>query len=58
MRVIKTSYEAEQRAKDEAFLNLTPLERFQQANEIRDRMRNPTINYSYKGMKVIVKKIV
>jgi hypothetical protein len=56
-RVIKTTFEDEQRAKDEAFLNLTPLQRLEYAYKVRMKMRKPGINYSFKGMKVTVKKL-
>ena len=56
-RVIKTTFEEEQRAKDEAFLKLTPLERLEQARVVRERMRKPGVNYSYKGMNVTIKKL-
>jgi hypothetical protein len=54
-RVHKTSFEEEQRKKDEEFL-LTPMERLHQAYLIRERMRKPAVNYSYMGMKVTKRK--
>lgn len=56
-RVIKTTFEDEQRAKDEAFLKLTPLQRLEHAYKVRLKMRKPGVNYSFKGMKVTVKKL-
>lgn len=56
MKVKKTTFEEEQRAKDEAFLKLTPLERLAYANRVRMKMRKQGINYSYEGMKVTVKR--
>lgn len=56
-RVIKTTFEEEQRAKDEAFLKLTPIERLEYACKMRMKMRKPGVNYSFKGMKVTVKKL-
>jgi hypothetical protein len=56
-KVIKTTFEAEQKAKDEAFLRLTPLQRWEQAYKVRMMMRKPGVNYSYEGMKVTVKKL-
>jgi hypothetical protein len=58
MKVIKTTFEEEQKNKDEAFLKLTPHQRLEQANKIRMKMRKPGINYSYVGMKVVIKKIM
>jgi hypothetical protein len=57
MKVRKTTFEDEQRAKDEAFLKLTPLQRLEQANKVRMKMRKPGVNYSYVGMKVTVKRL-
>jgi hypothetical protein len=56
-KVRKTSFEEEQKAKDEAFLKLTPLERMRMAYQWREKMRKPGINYSFAGMKVFVKKL-
>ena len=56
-KVIKTTFTDEQSAKDEAFLKLTPLERLAYAYRVRSQMRKPGINYSFKGMKVTVKKL-
>lgn len=58
MKVKKTTFDEEQNAKDEAFLKLTPLERLEQANRFRMKMRKPGINYSYVGMKVRIKKLL
>ena len=57
-KVIKTTFENEQLAKDEAFLNLTPAQRLEYACKVRMKMRKPGVNYSYAGMKVTVKKLV
>jgi hypothetical protein len=57
MKVLKTTFEDEQRAKDEAFLNLTPQQRLAQANKVREKMRKPGVNYSYAGMKVTIKRL-
>jgi hypothetical protein len=56
MKVRKTTFEQEQEAKDEAFLKLTPLQRLEQANKIKIRMRKPGVNYSFAGIKVTIKK--
>jgi hypothetical protein len=56
-KVRKTTFEREQREKDEAFLKLTPIERLIQACEVRERMRKPGVNYDYKGMTVSLKKL-
>ncbi len=57
MKVKKTTFEEEQKAKDEAFLKLTPLQRLEQAYKVRMKMRKPGVNYSYVGMKVTVKRL-
>jgi hypothetical protein len=56
MEVKKTTFSEEQRIKDEAFLQLTPIERLEQANQVRMKMRKPGVNYSYVGMKITIKK--
>ena len=55
-KVIKTTFEDEQRMKDEAFLRLTPLQRLTLMCRLREMMRKPGVNYSYDGMKVTVKR--
>lgn len=57
MKVIKTTFDNEQKAKNEAFLKLTPLQRWAQALKVREMMRKSEVNYSYKGMKVKVSRI-
>lgn len=54
--VVKTTFEAEQRAKEEAFLNLSPLQRWEQAYQVRLRMRTPGVDYSFRGKTVTIKK--
>lgn len=54
MKVIKTTFEDEQKLKEEAFLKLTPLERLAYACSVRERMRKPGVDYSYEGKKVTV----
>jgi hypothetical protein len=56
MKVVKTTFDDEQKAKNEAFLKLTPLQRWAQAFKVREMMRKPGINYSYAGLKVKVSK--
>lgn len=53
-KVIKTTFDAEQQAKDEAFLQLTPIERLKYAFKLRELMKSKDVNYSYKGQKVKV----
>jgi hypothetical protein len=53
-KVIKTTFEEEQRMKDEAFLALSPLQRWEHALRIRKRMRKPGVNYSFEGKKIKV----
>jgi hypothetical protein len=55
-KVVKTTFEAEQKAKEEAFMKLLPLERWEHAYKVRLRMRIPGVDYSYKGKTVIIKK--
>lgn len=56
-KVIKTTFESEQKAKDEYFLSLSPVKRWELALKNRDLMRRPGINYSYEGMKVRITKL-
>ena len=55
-KVVTTTFEKEQQEKDEAFLKLKPLQRWEQALKVRIKMRKPGVNYSFNGMKVMVKK--
>ncbi len=55
-RLVKTSFEEEQRVKDEQFLSLDPLERWRIRLIGRERMKKKGVDYSLKGKKVIVKK--
>jgi hypothetical protein len=57
MKVVKTTFDAEQKAKDEAFLMLAPLQRLEQACQLREKMRRKGVNYSYKGQKVKVTRL-
>jgi hypothetical protein len=56
-KVIKTTFENEQQAKDEAFLKLTPAQRLEYACKVRMKMKTPGVNYAYAGMKVTVKRL-
>ncbi len=56
-RVSKTTFEEEQRRKDDAFLDLTPLERLDHARKVRERMKIPGFNYSIEGLKVKVSRL-
>ena len=53
-KVVKTTFEQEQREKDEAFLKLTPYERMERMLNVRKKMRKPGVDYSLKGKKVKV----
>lgn len=55
--VRKTSFEEEQKMKDDAFLALDPLERWRLRLQTRELMRKKGVNYSYEGMKVTVKRL-
>jgi hypothetical protein len=56
-KVIKTTFDDEQNLKQEAFLKLTPEQRLEQAYQVRMKMKKPGVNYSFKGMRVIVKRL-
>lgn len=56
-KVVKTTFEHEQKVKDEYFLSLPPLKRWELALKTREFMRRPGINYSYEGMKVRITKL-
>jgi len=55
-KVIKTSFEEEQKMKEEAWLRLTPQQRLEIAFRISEMTRRPGVNYSYKGMKVKISR--
>lgn len=55
--VIKTTFEEEQFKKDQAFLNLTGIERLDIARRVRERMKKSNVNYSYHGLKVKITKL-
>jgi hypothetical protein len=56
IKVIKTTFEEEQRKKDDAFLKLSPLERLDHARKMRERMKKPEVNYSIDGLVVKVSR--
>ncbi len=56
-KVVKTSFEEEQRKKDEAFLKLTPLQRLAFLKKMIEAMKRPEVDYSYDGMTVTVKRV-
>jgi hypothetical protein len=53
-KVIKTTFEEEQKMKDEAFLRLTPFQRWEHALRVRKKMRKPGVDYSFEGKKIKV----
>jgi hypothetical protein len=55
-KVIKTTFEEEQKAKDEAWLALTPNERWERAYNVRKMMYKEGVDYSFAGKKVTKKK--
>lgn len=57
-KVIKTTFEKEQKIKDEYFLSLSPLKRWELALKTRELMRKPGVRYSYEGMKVKVTRLM
>ena len=56
-KVIKTSFEEEQKMKEEVWLRLTPQQRLEIAFRISEMTRRPGVNYSYKGMKVKISRL-
>ena len=56
-KVVKTTFDAEQQAKDEAFLKLTPQQRMEQACQLREKMRKKGVDYSYKGKVVTITRL-
>ena len=57
MKCIKrTTPEEEQREKDEAFFQLTPKKRLELMRRVRERWRDPDINYQLEGSVVTVKR--
>ncbi len=52
MKVVKTTFEQEQKEKEEAWLKLTPNQRLDIAYKVINMIRKPEVNYSYNGMKV------
>lgn len=58
LAVIKTTFDEEQRQKDEAFLKLKPIERLIIHEQIRKRIWGKRYNkLSLKGLKVIKKSV-
>jgi hypothetical protein len=55
-KIVKTTFEEEQKTKDKYFLSLTPLQRWELALKVRELMRKSTVNYSYTGLKVKITK--
>jgi hypothetical protein len=51
-KVIKTTFDEEQEAKDEAWLALTPFEHWERAYNVRKLMYKKGVDYSFKGKKV------
>ncbi len=58
IKVVKTTFEDEQRKKDEDFLALSPNDRLDRMRQVRERMKKPGVKYSFEGMEVIVRKIL
>ena len=55
-KVIKTSFEEEQKMKEDAWMLLTPQRRLEIAFRISEMTRRPGVNYSFKGMKVKISR--
>jgi hypothetical protein len=58
IKVVKTTFEAEQQSKDQAFLKLSPIERMDRMRRVREKMKKDGVSYSYNGLEVRVKKSV
>jgi hypothetical protein len=56
IKVSKTTFEEEQKSKDEAFLKMSPQERMNRMMLVREKMKKEGVNYSYKGLIVSLKK--
>ncbi len=56
IKVIKTTFEQEQKEKDEAWLKLAPLERLERARRVRNRMKKTDVSYSFEGLAIRVSK--
>ncbi len=56
MKVRKTTFDQEQLDKQEFFLQLNPMERWEFALMVRELMRKPGVKYSYRGQKVRIAK--
>jgi hypothetical protein len=57
VKVVKTTFEEEQKVKEEAWLNLTGEERLAIAARIINTVRDPLVNYSLKGKKVKITRL-
>ena len=57
MKVIKTTFEQEQKEKEEAWLKLSPTKRWEIAYKIINSTRDPAINCSYNGLKVKITRL-
>jgi hypothetical protein len=58
IKVVKTTFEAEQQSKDQAFLKLSPIERMDRMRRVREKMKKDGVSYCYNGLEVRVKKSV
>lgn len=56
IKVVKTTFEQEQKEKDEAWLKLAPFERLERARRVRNRMKKKDISYSFEGLSIRVSK--
>lgn len=57
MKVIKTTFQEEQLAKEEAWLKLSGEERLAIAANVISAIRDPSVNYSLKGKKVKITRL-
>jgi len=57
VKVVKTTFQEEQLAKEEAWLKLSGEERLAIAAEVINSIRDPSINYSLKGKEVKITRL-
>ncbi len=56
VKIVKTTFEEEQKEKDDSFLRLSPVERLDRMRQVRERMKKSGVTYSFRGMIVKVRK--
>jgi hypothetical protein len=56
IKIVKTTFEEEQKEKDDSFLRLSPIQRLDRMRQVRERMKKSEVKYSFGGMIVKVRK--